>query len=111
MSNKINTSELSKSMRQQDVNETLRLLRTGGLKFFSWGGQAWMNLYNKFLRFKVNGHHHKGHVYISVNGSDLYNIYLTSTRGTVKEVIEDIYFEDLVDVIDNKIERVDEYVK
>ena len=109
MSTKINTSELGKSMRTQNVTETLNLIKRGGAKFWSWGGHAWTNFDNKFLRFKVSGRLHSGHVYLSVNGLDLYNIYLTTTRGTLIKTIEGIYFDDLVDVIDNNIEKVSEY--
>jgi hypothetical protein len=61
------------------------------------------------LRFTVNGRHHRGHVYIVVNHSDLFDVYLTSNRGTVKEVLTDIYVDSLVDSIDAKIEYVPEY--
>ena len=59
------------------------------------------NYKNKVLRFKVNGHHHKGHVYVAVNGSDLYDVYLTTTRGNIVKEIKDIFpnkmlFEDIL---------------
>lgn len=63
------------------------------------------------LRFRVNGHHHKGHVYLAVNGSDLFDIYLTSVRGNVKTVITDVFIDCLVDVIDNEVERIPAYVR
>ena len=76
---------------------------------WSWGAHAWTKMNNNCLRFTVNGNHHRGHVYIVVNYSDLFDVYLTSNRGTVKEVLTDIYVDSLVDAIDAKVERIPEY--
>lgn len=76
---------------------------------WSWGFNK-ATMYNgKFLAFNVNGHHHRGKVFIAVNGSDLFDIYLTSARGIVKKVINDVYLEDLTDTIDIEVERIDSY--
>ena len=106
---KINLEEIGKRLRTQDVNETLQLLKGGGYVFMSWGSHAFKNLSNKFLRFTVNGHHHKGHVYIAVNGSDLYDVYLTTNRGNIVKEMKDIYFDELVERMDTEIERIAEY--
>ena len=111
MSFKTELSKLGKSMRNQNVQETLRLLKSQQVKMWSWGCRDFRNIENRFLRFTVSGHHHKGHVYISVNGSDLYNVYFTSNRGNLKDSFEDIYFDDLVDRIDERVECIAEYVK
>ena len=94
-----------------DANETLSLLQSYRQKFWSWGAHAFTRIGKKALRMTVQGHHHKGHVYICVNGKDLYDVYLCSNRGNIKEVINDIYVEDLFDVMDAKIERIPEYVR
>ena len=107
---KINLPQFSKTVREQNVNETRQLLGLGGAKFWSWGAHAFVNFGNKFLKFKVNGNLHKGHVYICVNGSDLYDVYLTSTQGNIKKEIKDIFFEDLVDRIDEAVEKIDKYI-
>lgn len=97
----------------RDINaaEAIALLRLEGFRFWSWGANAFVTVKTKALRFKVNGHHHKGHVYLSVNGCDLFDVVLTSTMGTVKKVMTDIYFDDLFDRIDVEIERIPEYQK
>ena len=60
---------------------------------------------NKFvLRFKVNGFNHKGHVYVGVNGLDLFDVYLTTTKGTIVKVITDIYLMDFIDIVDKAVE-------
>ncbi len=106
---KLDLIELAKSVRTQDMNSTLQVLRHNPMVFFSWGVQAMKNFSNKILRFKVNGHHHKGHVYITVNGSDLYDVYLTTTRGNIVKEMKDIYFDELQTRVDNSIERIEEY--
>jgi len=80
-----------------------------GYKFHSWGANKFTNVYNYALKFNVNGHHHKGHVYIMVNGSDLYDVFITTNRGTILDTFKDIYFEDLFDVIDKRIEYISDY--
>ena len=69
-----------------------------------WGAEKWTIINNKALRFKSNGYLHKGYVYITVNGLDLFDIYITTLGNKIKEVIKDIYLEDLIDVIDRRIE-------
>jgi hypothetical protein len=76
---------------------------------WSWGAHAWKLIDGKVLRFTVNGHHHKGHVYIMVNGSDLFDVFLTSSQGNIKKVINDVYLEDVTEVIDIAVEKIDKY--
>jgi len=62
------------------------------------------------LRFKVNGFIHNGIVEVKYNlGADLFDIYLIDNENLVKETIEGIYFDELVEVIDNHVERVNNY--
>lgn len=53
-----------------DMNELVRALSRNRI-VWCWGANAWVNCDNKALRFKVNGHLHKGFVYLAVNGADL----------------------------------------
>ena len=91
---------------------------------WSWGATAWQSLSQKdlislginngfgALKFKVNAHHHKGHILIVLNGLDLYDIYLCSIRIgklSIKEKIENVDFTNLGKIIDDKIERIPEY--
>ena len=99
--------------KQRDMNqqETLRLLQSYGPLFWSWGAHAFIRIGKKALRMMVSGHHHKGHIYISVNGLDLYDVTLTTAKGKIVETLTDIYCEDLFTIIDNRIERIAEYVR
>ena len=62
------------------------------------------------LKFSVSGFLHKGIVQVKYNeGADLFDIYLINEDGTLKELIEGVYFDELVDVIDNHVEMVENY--
>ena len=76
---------------------------------WSWGANSWTKMNDKLLRFKVQAHRHRGHVFIADNGSDLFDIWLTTLSGKVKKEFTDIYIEDLISVIDNEIEKIPEY--
>ena len=55
------------------------------------------------LRFHVNGCLFQGHVLICLNGSDYYEVYLQS-ETSVECVHNEVYFDELGDVIDRAIE-------
>lgn len=106
---KISPLEIIKTCRALDCKELMQYFNLHKSKFWSWGANGFTNINGKGLRFKTNGHHHKGHVYIFVNGMDLFDVYLTSTQGNIKEVINDVFIEDLFTILDKKIEWVKEY--
>ena len=58
----------------------------------------------------VSGHHHKGHVYIVLAGDDTFTLYLTTSKGTIKKIVEMVYIDELIDRIDVEVERIKEYV-
>tara|TARA_R110000868_G_scaffold203969_1_gene451906 strand:+ start:8227 stop:8562 length:336 start_codon:yes stop_codon:yes gene_type:complete len=102
--NKIDPSKLGD--RQIDCTETFAQLRHfGGVwGMGSWGVRNLVNCANKALKMTVSGRLHKGHVYVCVNGMDLYDVILCSNRGTIKKVMTDIYFDDLFERMDKAIE-------
>jgi len=109
---KINVEAITKNCRILDVKELLQLLKHDVRIFWSWGSHAYRvdnTPITKMFRMQVSGHHHKGHVYIFVNGLDLFDVYLTSIKGIIKDKIEGLYFDQLVEWIDEKIERVAAY--
>lgn len=112
---KIMTHELMKQCfefgeREFNTKETLDLLKMNGFKFWSWGANNFRNLQDKVLTFKVQGHHHKGYVCISLGWDDTYTIRLMTTQGRVKFKMEGVYFDELFEILDEKIERIPEYV-
>ncbi|MBN2263930.1 MAG: hypothetical protein JW735_13505 [Prolixibacteraceae bacterium] len=110
----INFEEIVKSCRVFNPNETMLQLRMQPMKFMCWGATKFTvdNMRNpKMLRFYVSGMKHKGHVYIFLNGMDLYDVYITTTKGTIIDKSDDmgLYFDQLTDWIDNRIEKTERH--
>ena len=109
MSQKIEPAEFLKThcefSTMNELVRTLARLQT----VWSWGANNWVRINQNCLRFTVQGRHHRGHVYLVVNFADLFDVYLTSNRGTVKKTIESVFVDDLVDVIDAEVEYVPQY--
>lgn len=86
----------------------LKILRSQLIVMFSWGFHRPMALPNdKGLRFYVNGFKYSGRVDVVYNdGRDLFEVSLSN--GTI---VEDVYLDCLVNVIDGLVERVDNYAE
>ena len=84
----------------------LKILRSQLMMMFSWGFNKPQRLPdNKGLKFHVNGFKYKGAVNVVYNdGRDLFEVSLEN--GTV---VEDVYLDSLVSVIDGLVEKVDNY--
>lgn len=64
------------------------------------------------IEFKVNGFKHTGKVQIVLNeGADLFEVYLIGEDGEIRDKREDIYFDMLVSVVDELVEKTDDYEK
>jgi hypothetical protein len=109
MKQQINIEEITKSTRTFDVHEIVTFLNAHKVILWSWGAHKFTNYKNKALVFMVNGHHHKGRVYIVLNGADLFDVYLTSNQQNIKQTFNDIYIDELVEVLDDNIESIPEY--
>ena len=86
----------------------LKILRSQLMVVFSWGFHRPSALpNNEGLAFQVNGFKYKGMVKVIYNvGADLFEVHLDN--GTVEE---DIYADQLVDIIDGMVERTDNYAE
>lgn len=111
----INTSEIIKNCRVFDAGVTLAQLRgMNPNKYMCWGATSFVvddMKKTKMLRFYVTGMKHTGHVYIFLNGLDLYDVYITTTKGTIVHKSGDmgLYFDDATDWIDERIEKIPAY--
>ena len=76
---------------------------------WSWGPRNYTRLNGKGFSFRVSGRHFKGYVSLTVNDSDLYDIDFSNNRGNLKDSITNVYVEDIINVIDGKIENVSIY--
>lgn len=99
--------------REMDVQHLHKTIAGSGLnRAGSWGfHNAVETVKNKAYRFTVSGHHHKGHVHIVLNFMDTFDIYYTSNRGTIRKKTEGVYIDQLIEILDNKIERIKEYLR
>lgn len=74
---------------------------------FAWGAKD-LVAFPDGLQFKSSGmvSKHKGHVKITLNGSDLYDIQAFTIRAGVvriKTTVNDVYAEDLISILDDII--------
>ena len=86
----------------------LEILKSQLMVLFSWGPHNFKRLPNdEGLSFSVDGFKYQGCVKVIYNdGADLFEIYLDDGR-----IEEDVYLDQLVDVIDNAVERTCDYDK
>ena len=101
-----------KSRTIYDINGLLHLLRLQPNKYMCWGVTETKTIGNsrediRAVRLKVNGLLHKGYVFIFLNGKDLFDVYLTDLNHKTTKTINDLYFDQLVDIIDSEIEFKD----
>ena len=75
---------------------------------WSWGFNS-PTAIKEGLRFKVQGFKFKGVVEVVYNeGADLFDVRLIKDSEII-EVVEDVYLDCLVNVIDGLVERVNNY--
>ena len=107
-----NTNLESIGVRYFNPNETMKVLTHNPLVFFSWGVNRKLITIGKDeygevkgLMLKVNGRKWKKNVLIMLNFYDWYEVHLVNEKyELVEEVGTDICFEDLVEIIDRRIE-------
>ena len=84
----------------------LQILKTQPIVVFSWGFHNAQALPNG-LRFAVNGYLHQGLVDVVYNeGADLFIVNTLDGNGTIKQQVEDVYLDCLVNVIDSMVETI-----
>jgi len=115
--NKMNNTETKTiwniGERVFDPNQTMSVLTQDISVYWSWGVQGKIKLVGlekdgwcKGMILKVNGYKWKKYVMITLNFMDWYEVHLLDNDYNVIERIGgDICFEDLVEVIDRRIER------
>ena len=87
----------------------MQILRTQSMIVMSWGFNSPVALPNG-LKFKVQGYLHRGWVEVTYNeGRDLFEVRTINKDGSVKQEVEDVYFDCLVNVIDGLVERCSNY--
>lgn len=90
----------------------LRILRSQLMVMFSWGFNHPVALpNNEGLRFNVQGYKFKGIVEVVYNECwDLFDVRFLKANKVVN-TIEGVFFDMLVDVIDDYVEKTTDYEK
>ena len=89
----------------------LRILQSSGAIFMSWGPRSFVVIENG-VQFRVSGFKHKGLVQVIYNdGRDLFDIQFLTLKGRLLERKEQIFIDELTEVIDNFVELTKDYDK
>jgi hypothetical protein len=96
-------------LEEFNTDETLSVLRSNLQTFWSWGVEKIFNVEGRGLMMKVNGHHHKGWVLITLGWDDWYRVHILTQFGEVLDSYNGVGFDELIGVIDDRIERIEEY--
>lgn len=89
------------------------ILKTQITIFMSWGvDPESMKVIEGGLEFHCQGFKHTGKVQIVLDeGKDLFEVHLISENGEKIKTIEDVFLDNLVSVIDENIEKTEDYEK
>lgn len=87
------------------------ILKSNRIVLWSWGFQKPQALSNdEGLIFYVHGFKHKGFVKVLYSeGNDLFEVILLDSNYNQTQQIKDVYFDCLVDIIDEAVERTSDY--
>lgn len=89
------------------------ILKTQITIFMSWGVEPKsMKVIDGGLEFECNGFKHTGKVQIVLDeGKDLFEVHLISENGEKVKTIEDVFLDKLISVVDENIEKTEDYKK
>lgn len=85
------------------------LIKNATVTVMSWGAHEWTVNGDQWLRFKVKGYFHKGLVYIVLDFKDTFKIYFTTPSGKIVDIRKEVYIDELVQILDKRIEFIDAY--
>ena len=87
----------------------LDILRIDLKRVFSWGFQ-YPRIIKNGLRAYVAGFLYEGYIEIVYNyAKDLFEVRTFDDKGNIKDMVEDVYLDCLVNVIDNLVENCEDY--
>lgn len=102
------TITASESCRDLNIQDMVSVLSRHH-KVWSWGARGWTNYKGLVLAFRVSGNKFKGNVALMCNADDLMDIHFCSNCGNLKDKIEDVYIGDIIEYIDEYVEKIDTY--
>ena len=87
----------------------LSILKTNLVVVWSWGFNSPAAL-SDGLTFRVNGFKHSGIVNVLyIHATDDFSVQLLNNKGEIVKEIRGVYFDELIDIIDHSVERVENY--
>lgn len=95
--------------REFDPQETHFYLRIPANIYWSWGVSQITFIDKLGLLLKVNGHHHKDFVLITLGWEDLFIITLLDSEKNIIKSISGVYVDQLQTRIDKEIEFINSY--
>ena len=97
--------------REFDVqNDVHRYIASSGIYRMTWGfTNPLVAKKNLAYRFTVSGMLHKGFVYIVLDFMDTFNIYYTNKQNKIKKISNDVYIDQLIEILDIEIEKIPKY--
>jgi hypothetical protein len=89
----------------------LSIFRTNPFVVMSWGiNPATITIVEVGVKMHVQGFLHTGYVQIQLNeGEDLFEVMLISEEGETLKTIEHIFVDNLISVIDDAVEKCENY--
>lgn len=109
MTSNVKSAAFNLLKREFNVSELLTNIRSVGPIVWSWGMCEMGNMNDKGLMFKVNGHHHKGWVLVTLDWDDTFEVHLINTNSTIKKTFNMVYVDMLIDTIDTAVEKIADY--
>lgn len=95
--------------REFDCQETLLWLKNQINIYWSWGVSKLIKVDETGLILKVNGHHHKEYVLITLGWNDTYIVSLLDKEFNIIKTQTEVYCDVLQETIDILIERIPSY--
>lgn len=96
--------------REFDPQETLKWLSINKVMLWSWGFEKPTAISTSGLAFKVNGHHHKGWVLITLAYNDTYTLrFFSQNFEETKPKQTNVYCDELQERVDIVVERIEAY--
>lgn len=88
-----------------DLHNSIKMDR----RVWSWWANSFRVYKDMVYSFKVQWYLLKWYVHIVLDFSDTFTVYFTDKKGMIIERIDMVYIEDLLDIIDSRVETKDNY--
>ena len=106
-------NDMDEEYNKEIAGYILSIFRTNPFVVMSWGiNPASIEVVDLGVKFHAQGFKHKGFVQVVLNeGEDLFEVTLISEEGETLKTIEHIFVDNLIPIIDDAVEKTEEYEK